>query len=115
MRRFTRLAVAASSVAMATGGLLTVGSALPASAATCTPGTHSGTYTSVYGYITEKAYFTTYPCGYYVQAVIQCYNSQHNFVTYYGYADIYEGSGTASYAACTKSYPHYYTSWAQVG
>jgi hypothetical protein len=92
-----------------------LGGALPASAATsCTPGVHSGTYTSVYGYITEKAYFTTYPCGDYVQANIQCYNSQDIFVTYTGRPDVTEGSGTASYAACTKSYPHYYDSWASI-
>lgn len=123
MRRFTRLTMVASSAATAASCLLALGSALPASAATahavpsvkitaatsssCTPGVHTGTYTNAYGYVTEKAYFTTTTCGDSLQAYIYCYNSKGWVATFWGKVDSYVGTGTASFAACNSSYPYY--------
>lgn len=105
MRRFTRLAVAASSVAMATGGLLATGSALPASAAAaCTWSVHDGVYLNQYGYDTNKAYFVTNTCGKELQAVIYCTDNS-TIVQIDGGVVNSEGPSHASYASCNKVYP----------
>jgi len=125
VRRFTRLAVAASSVAMAVGGLLAAGGAGTAmasqvrtehviqfrdvgtttrtvSSADCSSEIHTGLYYSAYDYWTAKAYFITNGCGYGLQAFIEC-----SGVLIYGSPVYGTGSGDASFAACNKTYPTY--------
>lgn len=127
MRRFTRLAVAASSVAMAVGGLLAAGGAGTAMAsqvhtehviqfrnvgtitrtvgsASCSDKVHTGVYYSAYDYWTDKAYFITNSCGYGLEAAIEC--SGHWI---YGSPVYGTGSGDASFAACNKTYPTFDT------
>ena len=90
---------------MATGGLLAVGSALPASAAAASCwSVHDGLYTNPYGYATNKAYFVTNTCGKYLQAVIEC--SDNSTIHEIDGAEVNNhGSGHASYASCNKVYP----------
>lgn len=128
MRRFTRMIMAASSVAMVAGGLLATGGAGTAMASqvrtehailfhngrtdttmtvrpdSCSDEVHSGVYYSAYDYWTDKAYFITNSCGYGLKAAIEC--SGHWL---YGSAVYGTGSGDASFAACNKTYPTFDT------
>jgi hypothetical protein len=109
VRRFTHLAAAACSVAMATGGLLASGSELPASAsvaaASCTWSVHeNGLYVNQYGYDTNKVYFVTNTCGKELQAVIYCTDNRSTHEID-GAVVNSEGSGHASFASCNKVYP----------
>ena len=112
-------------VALAAGGLLAFGGALPASAhavpsATassssdtisadgCTFVVDSQFYFSSYGYNTVKAWFPSATCSVILQAGVTCLNpDQTESLNIWGREDTTTGDSTASVAACNKSWPDF--------